>query len=153
MAEFDVSFPADFLSEILETDVEEICKEALREAAPIMKESMKKSARSVVMHDGESDMVNSIDAREPQKTADGDAFITNIGPTGSSDHYYYDKKSRKKRKYKVSNALKGIWKEYGIAGKQPATPFIANATHNAETAVIDKMQEVYRKETQDGSEQ
>lgn len=43
------------------------------------------------------------------------------------------------------NALKAVWKEYGIAGRQPARPFLANATRNAEETVLTKMQEVYKK--------
>lgn len=152
MSEFDVNFPDDFMGGLLNTDAEEICVEALKNAAPIMEQSMKHSARAAVLHTGESEMVNSIKATKPKKTKDGNAYIVNIGPTGKSEHSYYDRKSGKKNKYKVSNALKAVWKEYGIAGKQPARPFIANATRNAEEAVVSKMQETYRRETQNESE-
>ena len=82
-----------------------------------------------------------------KRTKDGSAYITTVGPRGYSNHMYYDKKGQKKRKYKVSNALKAIWKEYGIAGKQAPRPFIANATRNAEEKVMNKLQEVYRNKT------
>ena len=144
MSDFEVDFPADFLKELLETDVDELCTEALRQAAPIMERSMKRSARAAVLHEGESDMVNSIKVSDVKKTKDGDAYILRVGPTGESTHIYIRKKG-KPRKEKVSNALKAVWKEYGIAGRQPARPFLANATRNAEETVLTKMQEVYKK--------
>lgn len=117
-----------------------------------MEQSMKHSARAAVMHAGESEMVNSIKSTKPKKTKDGNACIVNVGPTGKSEHSYYDRKTGKKKKEKVSNALKAVWKEYGIAGKQPARPFLTNAIRNAEEAVISRMQEVYGEETQHGSD-
>lgn len=147
MADFDVTFPEDLMGKLLNTDCGEICLEALSEAAPILVDSMKKSARAAILHEGESEMVESVAFSKAKKTKDGSAYITTVGPRGYSDHTYYDKKSRKKRKYKVSNALKAIWKEYGIAGKQAPRPFLANATQNAAEKVINKLQEVYRKKT------
>lgn len=147
MAGFEVNFPDDLLNGLLENEAEDVCVQAIKEAAPVLVESMKKSARAAVMHPGESEMVDSIAASEPKRTKDGTAIIATVGPRGESSNYYYDKKSKKKRKYKVSNALKAIWKEYGIAGKQAPRPFIANATKNAEEKVIEKMQESYKKRT------
>jgi phage gpG-like protein len=40
----------------------------------------------------------------------------------------------------VSNVLKAIWKEYGIAGRQPARPFLAKATNDAEKQALDIIQ-------------
>lgn len=147
MAGFDVIFPDDLMGGLLDTGCEEICMEALSEAAPLLVDSMKKSARAAVLHEGESEMVNSIAFSKAKRTKDGSAYITTVGPRGYSDHMYYDKKGQKKRKYKVSNALKAIWKEYGIAGKQAPRPFIANATRNAEEKVMNKLQEVYKNKT------
>lgn len=143
MAGFDMEFPEDMFGGLLANDAEEICAYALEAAAPILVESMKKSASAVIMHEGESEMVQSIKASKPKQTKDKSAHIINVGPTGNSKHTYYDSKSKKKRKYKVSNVLKAIWKEYGIAGRQSASPFIANATNNAEEAVMQKLQEAY----------
>lgn len=145
MAEFDLNFPEDLFEDCFGVVVEEICVQAIKEASPILVESMKRSARAAVMHPGESDMVNSIAASTPKRTKDGSAIIATVGPRGYSDHYYYDKKSKKKRKYKVSNALKAIWKEYGIAGRQEPRPFITNATKNAEEKVVEQLQESYNK--------
>lgn len=147
MAKFDLNFPKDLLGDLLDNDAEGICVEAIREAAPILVGSMKKSAQAAVLHEGESEMVQSITASVPKRTRDGSAIIATVGPRGYSDHYYYDKKSKKKRKYKVGNALKAIWKEYGIAGKQAPRPFITTATKDAEEAVIQALQDSYNKRT------
>lgn len=130
-----------------DVETDKICKAALKEAAPVMVESMKKSARAAVMHEGESDMVNSISASEPKLTKKGDAYIINIGPTGSSSNKYYDKTRNKKRKDEVSNAAKGIWKEYGIAGQQAPRPFITKATNDAEPKVNEIIQKAYERMT------
>ena len=60
MAAFDIDFPVDFMSELLDTDFEEIAKAALEETAPILENSMKQSCRRVIEHPGESELVDSI---------------------------------------------------------------------------------------------
>ena len=61
--------------------------------------------------------------------------------------YYRKAKSGKRfRKETVSNALKAIWKEYGIAGQQSPRPFMTAATNSVRTIIMEKMQEVYDKE-------
>lgn len=143
MAHFDLEFPDDFLSELLESDFDEIAEEALKEAAPILEASMKQSCKRVIEHPGESEMVNSIKRSEPKK-AKTDAWIVNVSPKGYSRTKTYLSQN-KERKYPVSNALKAIWKEYGVAGRQPPRPFITSACNNAEAAVTAKLQEVYNR--------
>ncbi|MCM1192900.1 MAG: hypothetical protein NC123_15670 [Butyrivibrio sp.] len=143
MAAFEVNFPDDFLSELLEADFDEIAEEALKETAPLLERSMQDSCRRVIEHEGDSELVESITARKPKKTKT-DAWIVNVGPTGySKEKKYHHKVSG--REYPVSNALKAIWKEYGIAGQQPAKPFITSAVNSVRDAVMDKMQEVFNR--------
>lgn len=148
MASFDLEFPEDFMSELLDCDCEELCTEMLTEASPIYVDSMKKSMTQVIEHEGDSEMVQSVKASKPKRSRT-DAYIVNIGPTGySKNQKYYGtdgKGHHTSRTYPVSNALKGIWKEYGIPGQQPAQPFLANAKNNAEEKTFAKMQEVYNK--------
>ena len=144
MAQLEINFPDDFLSELLDTDFDEIAAEALTEAAPILEQSLKASCEKVIDHEGESEMVNSITCSKPKKTKT-DAWIINVGPRGYSKRKFYRKKNSSRRKYPVSNALKMIWKEYGIAGRQAPRPFITNARNNARGAVMRKMQEVYER--------
>lgn len=152
MSDWEMSFPEDLLGELLGTSGEEMCIAALEDAAPIMVESMKKAAKASVLHEGESEMVNSIRATKPKMTKDGDACIVNVGPTGESTKTY--RTGKNKEKQKVSNALKAVWKEYGIAGKQAPRPFIANATKNAEERTLERMRELYRQRVggENGSE-
>lgn len=143
MASFDIDFPDDFMSDLLETDFDEMAEEMLLETAPLLEKALTASARRVVEHEGDSEMVNSIKAAKPKKTKT-DAWIVNVGPRGKSrEKHYYHQVSR--RKYPVSNALKAIWKEYGIAGQQAPRPFITTAVNSARKSIMDRIQEVYNR--------
>lgn len=142
MALFDIDFPEDLASDLLDTEFEVIAKEALMEAAPILEKATKASASTVIMHKGDSEMVASIKAGKPKRTKT-DAWIVSVRPTGNSKHYYYRKGNRKKRAYPVSNVLKAIWKEYGIPGRQAPKPFFESAKNSVQNVVIKKIQEVY----------
>ena len=143
MAEFEVDFPEDFLSELLDTDFDEIAEEALQETAPILEESMKASCRAAVSHGGDSELVDSIKKAKPKRTKT-DAWIINVSPKGySRSKTYRNKKTG--RKYPVSNALKAIWKEYGIPGRQPPFPFIASGCNRVREKIMGRMQEIYNR--------
>lgn len=142
MASFEIDFPEDLMSDLLETEFEEIAKEALAESAPILEKATKAAASAVIMHEGDSEMVASIKAGKPKRTKT-DAWIINVGPTGNSKHHYYRKGGKKKRAYSVSNVLKAIWKEYGIPGRQAPRPFLEHAKNAVQNAINKKIQEVY----------
>ncbi len=148
MALFDVDFPEDFFSDLLDTEFSEIAEEALSEAAPMLVDSMKNYCAGVIQHDGDSELVNSFKSNKP-KRAKTDAWIVNVNPKGYSSTKMYtavDSKGKKThRKYPVSNALKAIWKEYGIPGRQPPKPFIASACNSVRGSVMAKMQEVFNR--------
>lgn len=127
--------------ELFKLDFNEIAEEALKEAAPILENSMKKAVRQAVEHEGDSELVESIKANKPKKTRNG-AWIVNVTPKGYSRYKVYRAK-RKGRKHKVSNALKAIWKEYGIAGRQPPCPFLAKATNDAKDEVFAAIQRTF----------
>lgn len=148
--EYGAGFEIGVLQSLLETDSEELCKEILNQSVPYLKESIKKELKSNLKHSGESELVNSIKAGKAKKTKDGSTYIINVSPKGySSTKVYNDKRTpgnlRKNRKQKVPNALKAIWKEYGIPGKQSPSPFFAPATRKAEKQVIAKMQKTYER--------
>lgn len=146
MAAFEVDFPDDFIQDLLQSDFDEIAEEALKEASPVLVKSLQQSCRRVIVHPGDSDLVKSFKSSKPKKSVNG-AWIANVNPKGKSKTSYYAKSNGKKtqRKYAVSNALKALWKEYGVAGRQPAMPFIQNGTKNAENGVMEKMQQVYNR--------
>lgn len=143
MAGFEIDFPDDFLSELLDTDFDEIAEEALHETAPMLEESMRQSCKTVITHEGDSELVDSIKSTKPKKTKT-DAWIVNVGPKGYSKTKVY-RHTRTGRKYPVSNALKAIWKEYGIPGRQPPRPFIASACNKVRDRVMSRMQEIYNR--------
>lgn len=143
---FIVDLPDDFLSELTDYQFEMIAEPALEAAAPVLEKSVKNAARAAIQHEGESEMVESIKAGKPVKTKT-DAYIVNVGPKGNSTNFYR-KGKKKKKKYPVSNALKGIWMEYGInvpEHHQAPRPFLEKATKDANAGVLEKMQEVYNK--------
>lgn len=148
MASFEIDFPDDFLSDLLDTDFDEICEEALKEAAPMYKESLQASMKKTVQHEGDSEMIASVKATKPKKTKT-DAWIINIGPSGYSKMKKYRAVNGQgvhtNRRYPVSNALKAIWKEYGIAGRQAPQPFLVNAKNNCQSAIMKKIQDVYNR--------
>ena len=144
MALFDIDFPEDFLSELLETDFDAIAEEALKDVAPVLEKSMKQSCQRAIRHEGDSELVNSIKSSNPKKTKT-DAWIVNVFPSGYSKKKIYRAGKGGKRKYPVSNALKAIWMEYGIAGRQAPRPFIRTACNNVRGTILARLQEVYEK--------
>lgn len=146
---FDSEFDTKVLMQLLNTDSKELCEEMLNESVPFLEESVKRELRANLYHDGDSELVDSIHAGKAQKTKNGSAFIVNVKPTGYSKmKVYIDKRTRGHiRRYKVSNALKAIWKEYGIPGKQVPSPFFEPARRKSEKKVLAKMQEVYERKT------
>ncbi len=149
MARLEINFSDDFLSGLLNTEFEEIAADALTEAAPLLEQSLKESCKKVIDHEGESEMVDSIACSKPKRARTG-AWIINVGPRGYSRRKFYQGTNNRRRKYPVSNALKMIWKEYGIAGRQAARPFITSAVNNARKAVTQRMQEVYERKVRSG---
>lgn len=145
MANFEINFPDDFLSDLLDSDFEEVAKAALEETAPTLKTSIQSSIRNVVSHTGDSELVNSVKISKPKRTST-DAWIINVGPAGKSSNYYYSYGTTKrvKRKYAVSNVLKAVWLEYGRVG-QNAKPWLTSATENVRGTIMDKMQDIYNK--------
>lgn len=153
MASLEVNFGEDFLRDLLEVDSEKLCEEMLNESAPLLETSVKCELKSRIQHERESELVDSIKATKAKKTKDGTAYIVNVTPKGYSKvKVYIDKRTRgtekKVRRYNVSNALKAIWKEYGIPGKQAPSPFLGAATRKAEKQVLAKMQEIYERKTE-----
>ena len=119
-------------------EFDDIAEEALTQSIPILEGTMRSAAAASVNHEGESDMVNSIKGSKPKKVTATDCWIVNVGPRGygTSKYTAKDKHGRKtNRKYKVSNALKAIWKEYGIPGHQQAQPFMQKAANQARPRV------------------
>lgn len=146
MAHFDI-YTDNF--NWLDMDFDEPAEKALNESVPILEGTMRSAAAASVKHDGDSAMVNSIKGSKPKKSAATDCWIVNVGPRGySSTKTYHGKRKNGKSKqtYKVSNALKAIWKEYGIPGHQSPQPFIQKATNQAQARVERIIEDAFNKE-------
>lgn len=131
MAGFEMNFPDDFLSELLESDFDEIAEAALSECKPDMEVNVKTSlSRSASGEYATGAMVSSVKATKPKK-AKTDAWIMVTRPTGKDDKG-------------VRNMDKAMYLEYGTV-KQNAKPWLINATKNAEASCMDKMQKVFNK--------
>ena len=148
MAMFQMDFEEDFMNQLFSTDFDEIAFTALNEAVPILEKSMKDEAQKAISHSGDSELVGSLKASKPKRTKT-DAWIVSVTPIGYSKNKVFTAVNRRgektHRKYPVSNALKAIWKEYGIPGRQPPRPFITSAVNKAKAAVLRRMQEVYER--------
>ncbi len=148
MAKCDI-YSAD-LDGLWSISFDEIAEDALNESVPILEGTMKSAAAASVMHSGESAMVNSIKGSKPKKSASTDCWIVNVGPRGYSTakKYHAKRKGGKKssQTYKVSNALKAIWKEYGIPGHQSPQPFMDKAANQARGRVEKIIEDSFNKE-------
>ena len=136
MARCDI-YEAD-LEGMWDISFDDIAQDALTQSIPILEGTMRSAAAASVKHEGESAMVNSIKGSTPKKVTSTDCWIVNVGPRGYGTSQYTAKDSHGKkttRKYKVSNALKAIWKEYGIPGHQQAQPFMQKAADQARPRV------------------
>lgn len=138
MARFEIFDERTDLDDLFDMDFEEMAMEALQEAAPILEKSVKNAVRASIQHEGDSELVKSMKANRPKRAKNG-AYIVNVTPKGYSQIKIYHTKTSK-RTYPVSNALKAIWKEYGIAGRQPSSPFLAKAANDAKNDVLNAIQ-------------
>ena len=133
---------------------DDIAEKALTEATPILEGTMRSAAAAVVKHDGESGMVNSIKGSKPKKVTSTDCWIVNVGPRGTKrETWYHPTRGKGKHgssRFKVSNALLAIWKEYGIPGRGvPAQPFMDKATNAARVRVEKIIEDAFNKEIED----
>ena len=141
---FDIEIPADYLQELLGYQFTEVAKELLDKASPALVESTKSAMRAVVQHGGESDMINSVKANKAKEAVNG-AVIVNVNPKGYSNHTFSRESGGRVHRYPVSNALKAIWLEYGVAGRQPPRPWLSASKRAVESKVMELMQEEYNK--------
>lgn len=132
MAEWNLDFPEDFLGDLITSDSEELCKELIDQALPIVEANMRKEFQS---HIDTGALARSVKATKAKKAKNG-FIIGQVVPKGTSSHTYGGKK------YKVTNALKAIWLENGTV-KQPARPWLNKVLTASEEQVAKKMQEIY----------
>lgn len=131
MGRFDVHTDAfdSLMKDLSILDFSTLAPKMLEEAAPILQGNIVK--RSAAHHDS-GDMEGSI---QPKKVTRGASeYRISVRPTGK------DSKG-------VRNMEKMCYLEYGTA-KQDATPVMGPAVAESEEPVIEKMQEVFDRETE-----
>lgn len=129
----EVNFPEDLMSELFDTSFDEIAKEALEAASPVLVRSSQNALQRSVSSRGtysKGVMVPTTKATKAKKTKT-DAWIVTVRPVGK------DAKG-------VRNSLKAGVLEYGSA-HEAARPWLTNASKNAEAEATEKMQEVYNR--------
>lgn len=134
-------YQENFLEDLMKTDFDEICEEALNEASPILEKTFKDELQKVITHPGDSETVTSVKSTKAKKSKNG-AWIVNVRPTGYSKKQV-TVKGTADRKKPISNALKAILLEYGVPSKRAPRPFLAKAIRSAEAQALKKVQEVY----------
>lgn len=131
----EVEFPDDFMSEFFDTTFEEIAKEALEAAAPILVQSTTAALSKSVSSRGKYTKGVMVPATKPTKAkkTKTDAWIVTVRPVGK------DAKG-------VRNSLKAGVMEYGAAHEAPR-PWLTTATKNAESQATETMQQVFNRMT------
>jgi len=126
---------------------EDIAKKALNEVRPDIESETKAALRMSVQHPGDSELVNSIKSYEPAPTRNGEGVCVKCLPTGRSSgktHYYNHDRGKTVTKA-VHNNDKAFWIEYGNS-HQDAHPWRDRACNNAESRVLDKVENTIAKE-------
>lgn len=142
---FEVVWPENYLSELLETPFEDICVEALDEAAPELVKSVK-TAIIKAGHVDSGELAESIESNKAHKAKSG-AFIVNVFPAGYSKRKTFEARRKGKktgRVYKVSNAAKLVFLEYGVNGKQTGRPLLGKATRGVREIILKIIEKVYK---------
>lgn len=125
---FEVQGIDDLMRELDSLDAERIAPIILQETVPILEEKVKKHA---MKHKDKGDLVNSVKKTGANRNQKG--YYICVRPTGK------DRKG-------VRNMEKLAALEYGVDGKQAATPVLTPAVNEAEIPVLKKMQEVFNRE-------
>lgn len=137
-------YNSDAFNDLWNLDFGGYATDVLNEAGDILLKEMKKNCQTEIKHVGDSELVKSIKKAKPKKAKNG-AYLINVGPSGySKSKIYYGKNGKGEhttRKYPVSNALKAIWKEYGIPSRKiDPQPFISPTVHRTEKIIQELLQ-------------
>ena len=107
------SFEFEGLSDLL-PDIDEVGVAMAEAAGPVLVEETKRAVQSVVEHDGDSELVNSVSMSKARKGKYGDYIVSAYFKGESKTKTYRHSKNKGGKKHPVSNSLKGVWKVYGI---------------------------------------
>lgn len=111
----------------LQGDIDEIAKEAIDAATPILRESLSSAINQATGENATGELTGSIRATKAKTNAYG--CFSAVGPTGT------DKKG-------VRNAEKLAYLEYGTSRGQKKRPVMKKAVKSAESGCIEKMRSI-----------
>lgn len=145
MADFQLDFD-DSIFKGLEklSDTEAVSEKMLKEASSIVASSMKSELN---IHRQTAELVNSVKPTKPKRNKSGDNFVI-VRPTGKSTTAIAKSGKTYVRKKAVRNMEKLASLEFGNSHGQKPMPIIEKAVKSTEEAVLDKMNEVYNRETE-----
>lgn len=145
MADFQLYFDENLFKEFEKlSNIDGVSEKMLREASPIVVESMKSELKS---HKQTSELVNSVKPTKPKRNKNGDNVVI-VRPTGKSTTMIAESGKTYVRKKPVRNMEKLASLEFGNSHGQKPTPVVGKVIKSTENAVLDKMTEVYNKEVE-----
>lgn len=145
MADFQSYFDNNLFKELKKlSDIAGVSDKMLKEASPIVVNSMKGELNS---HRQTAELVNSVKPTKPKRNKSGDNFVI-VRPTGKSTTTIAKSGKAYTRKKAVRNMEKLASLEFGNSHGQKPMPIIEKAVKSTEEAVLDKMNEVYNRETE-----
>lgn len=143
MGKFDFEIPVDFIKQLGKlADVDRIAPQMIDGAMPILEGSLK---TELSKHRRTSTMLDSVKKTKAGKNKYG--YFATVRPTGMSKVYMDDKGIIRPRKTPVRNMEILAHLEYGTS-KQDPRPILTKAIKDSESAVLDKMQEVFDREVE-----
>ena len=142
MAKFTCDIPADFLSDLLDSDFKEIANDALDECVPLLEKSVKESARSVIKDPSRTELVDSFKPWKGGVKQVEDGYMMGVASYGKPSKGGKRKHGTGKRN--VSNNDIAWWLEHGNSHQAPK-PFLDRAAKSIEAQVLQKTQEIYNK--------
>ena len=145
MARFEVSAPEDVLPGLSEL-FDDVADDMINAALPAYKEEIQ---GQLERHRDTGELIESIRVKESRITKNG-AHMGVITAEGDSGKSYYIRKRKNKesgdateKKEPFRNYQKLLALEYGVDGRQAATPFLQSATKSAEPRIHQAMREVF----------
>ena len=143
--EFDL--PEDLFGQLLDSDFEEISKEALTKSIPLVMDSVKRECAAVIGDKSRTDLVNSLKVwRKGMVKTRTDACMLGVSFTGkpSNKSKWASSSNGKSRTRTTTNNDIAWWLEHGNR-HQPARPFMDKATANVEDKVNEAIQKAFNK--------
>ena len=142
MAKFQCNIPTDFLSDLLDSEFEDIAREALEACTPDLEAAVKDSARAVIKDKSRTELIEAIKPWKSGIKSVEDGYLMGVAVYGKPAKGGKRKHGTGSRN--VTNNDIAWWLEHGNS-HQAAKPFLERAARSVEAKVLAKTQEIYNK--------